>query len=281
MQHFILTRFNLHLWWKHDKNGRDIQTEEWLEERFRLFETYCMPSVLAQKCRNFKWICLFDEDTPERFRKRINGYCDKYGMFVPYYLNMEQTRHFQKFFQQKVYELADKDDTELLTTYLDNDDCMRNDFIERVQKYTKKVGYNTIFTFKYGLQYYTEYDIAVRIPYTNNHFLTYYERMSSTPRTVWGFWHFYIFNYRGIRIITINNPKNPMWIELIHNGNIDNDVKMTLSQKLITDKEYLHIYGLDIELKNGISSILVFTTRFAGRFVKQAVRRIRNKIRKE
>ena len=72
-----------------------------------------------------------------------------------------------------------------------------------------------------------------------------------------------------------------MWIEIIHNGNIDNDVKMTLSQKLITDKEYLHIYGLDIELKNGISSILVFTTRFAGRFVKQAVRRIRNKIRKE
>lgn len=281
MQHFILTRFNLRLWWTHDKNGGEIQTDAWLEERFRLFEAYCLPSVMAQGCMDFKWICLFDRDTPDRFKKRIEVYRRKFGVFFPFYLDAEEAGRFQRVFQEKVYELSDKSDTELLTTYLDNDDCLRRDFVRKVQGYTERTGYGTVFTFKYGLQYYTEYGIAVRIPYANNHFLTYYERMSPHPRTVWGFWHFSIFKYRGIRIVTVNNPENPMWIEVIHGGNIDNDVKMTLSHKLITEKGYLRRYGLHSELRGGTAAVCVFMTRFAVRFLRQAARRSRNKFRRE
>lgn len=280
MQHFILTRFNLRLHYRHDKNGRAVQTEKWLRERFRLFETYCMPSVMAQTCRNFRWICLFDESTPEEFCRRVAGYRGMHGVFFPFYPDTEQARHFQEFFSRKVYELADKGDEDLLTTYLDNDDCLRDDFVGRVQEYAGKTGHGTIFTFRYGLQYYTEHDIAVRIPYENNHFLTYYERLSDTPRTVWGFWHFSIFSYRSVDIITVNNPRDPMWIEVVHNGNIDNDVKMTLSHKLITDRDYLRRYGLDRELRSGMSSVSVFATRFAVRFIRQVVRRAGNKFKK-
>lgn len=279
MQHFILTRFNLHLCWSADKNGADVQTDLWLEKRFTLFETYCLPSIQSQTNRNFKWICLFDAGTSEKYRERISGYSIQCHEFMPFYLSKDEASEFRRYFQQKVYELSDKDDTGLLTTYLDNDDVLRCDFVEKVQKYTERVGYNTVFTFKYGIQYYTDYNIAVRIPYANNHFLTYYEKLSPVLRTVWGFWHFYIFKYSGIRIIMIDNPRNPMWIETIHDGNIDNDVKMTVSHRLLLARDILHRYGLAIDLPGRMSSLLIFSTRFQIRFLFQVKRRIRNKIR--
>ena len=278
MNHFILTRFNLRLWWKEDKRGGAIQTEEWLEERFRLFETFCLPSVKGQTCQDFKWICLFDEETPKNFRERIGGYAEAYDRFLPFYLNAEETKQFQSYFQRKVYELADKADEGLLTTYLDNDDCLRDDYVERVQRYTQKVRYGTVFSFKYGIQYYTEQNLAVRIPYKNNHFLSYYERLGEKSRTIWGFWHFSIYNYKGIRVATINNKENPMWVEVIHKGNIDNDVKMTLSHKLITDRKYMGRFGADFCMMSPLRSWTVFCTKFLFRFMGQVVRRGVNKI---
>ena len=280
MNHFILTRFNLRLWWKEDKNGGEIQTDGWLEERFRLFETYCMPSVMRQTCQDFKWICLFDEKTPEKYKERVEGYKKRYDRFCPFYLNERETKEFREFFQQKVYELADKDDEELLTTYLDNDDCLRRDYVAKVQRYTTKVEYGTVFTFNYGIQYYTEHNIAVRVPYVNNHFLTYYEALKPKVRTVWGFWHFSIFKYKGIGIITINNPKNPAWVEVVHNGNIDNDVKMTLSQKLMTEREYMRNFGVDVALLSHCRSWLLFCTVFQIRFLKQIIRRGLGKLKR-
>lgn len=67
MQHFILTRFNLNLWHK-DKNDNEINRNEWLAYRLNLFETYCLPSVVAQTEQNFKWIILVDKETPKEFQ---------------------------------------------------------------------------------------------------------------------------------------------------------------------------------------------------------------------
>jgi hypothetical protein len=278
MNHFILTRFNLRLWWKEDKRGGAILTEEWLEERFRLFEKFCLSSVMNQKCQSFKWICLFDEGTPEMFRRRVDGYRERCPQFYPFYLNEVETKHFQQFFQSKVYELADKGDERLLTTYLDNDDCLRDDYVEKTQELAEKVRFGTIITYKFGIQYYADMNLAVRIPYKNNHFLTYYEKLTSEPRTVWGFWHFSIFKYKGIRVMTVDNPKNPVWVEVIHKGNIDNDVKMTLSHKLITDRKYMGRFGADFCMMSPLRSWTVFCTKFLFRFMGQVVRRGGNKI---
>ena len=63
--HYILTRFNVDLYnknntkWQKDKNGTNIDPEIWLENRFKLFETYCLPSIINQTSKNFKWIVLF------------------------------------------------------------------------------------------------------------------------------------------------------------------------------------------------------------------------------
>ena len=49
IQHLLLTRFNVpHPAYARDKRGAAARTPEWLEHRFGLFETFCLPSVRAQ-----------------------------------------------------------------------------------------------------------------------------------------------------------------------------------------------------------------------------------------
>ena len=277
MNHFILTRFNLKLWWKEDKNHQSIQTKEWLEERFRLFETYTWPSIKAQTCQDFKWICLFDKDTPEIYKERIQRYHQEWDSFLPYYCGEKETKLFQSYFRHLVYKNADKSQNELLTTYLDNDDALHKDFIKDIQTRAKNLKFNTIISFQYGIQYYEEMNIAVRIPYKNNHFLTYYERLTEQIKTVWGFWHFSIFKYPHIAIELINNKNNPNWIETIHQGNIDNDVKMTLHHHLITNQSVLSEFGITTPIIKNTTAWYRFMCMFIPRFAKQIIRRIKNK----
>lgn len=278
MNHFILTRFNLKLWWKCDKNGRQIRTEEWLEERFRLFETYCWPSVMAQTMMKFKWICLFDEDTPLKYKERVEAYHARWKGFLPFFIGRDDTLRFQQFFQKKVAELADKNDAGLLTTYLDNDDCIERDYVKTLQQCAKTASYDTVFIFKYGIQYYERLNLAVKVPYANNHFLSFYECADAgRVKTVWAFWHFSIFRYHGVNFEVANNCSKPMWIELIHEGNIDNDVKMTLCQRLIVRRDSLEHFGLSLQLRPVTESVLLFCTAFQIRFIRQIVRRLKNK----
>ena len=56
--HFLITRFNIvQDWYKTaNRNAANIQSEEWLEERLRLYEQYCFPSVANQDTNNFVYI---------------------------------------------------------------------------------------------------------------------------------------------------------------------------------------------------------------------------------
>ena len=278
MNHFILTRFNLRLWEK-DKNNAPVQTAEWLEKRFNLFETYCFPSILSQTCKDFKWICLFDIDTPDKYKNKIQGYCKLMKGFIPCFLGKEETLRFFEYFKEQIKQYADSNDENLITTYLDNDDCLRIDYIEYIQNLSTHSSHNTIFSFKYGLQYFTTYNLAVRIPYPNNHFLSYYEKYNSNIKTVWGFSHFYIFQYKNINFNCINNERNPMWIEVVHENNVDNDVKMTLSLKLISSKYFLNNYGIN-RILNRKASICNYIFKLGPRFINQVIRRLKNKIGK-
>ena len=279
MNVFILTRFNIKLWWTSAKDGSPVQTEEWLEERFRLFEKYTYPSVTSLNYRDFHWICLFDASTPERFRQKVDGYIKDEPRLVACYITAQEAGKFQDVFRQKVRSLA-KEGEGLITIYLDNDDCVRNDYIDKLIAFAKDANYGTVFSFKYGIQYYEQMNLAVRIPYPNNHFLAYYEEMGDHIKTIWGFWHFVIYKYRKINIYTDNNREDPMWIEVIHKANVDNDVKMTSSQKLVLQKDCLREFGLPIILKDRWMTVFLFCTSFQMRFLRQVARRIMDKIRR-
>ena len=82
MEHYILTRFNLCLWTK-DKKSNETRTDKWLKQRFELFERYCLPSIIHQTSKSFKWIVLFDATTPQYYKQKIKGYESRCEQFCP------------------------------------------------------------------------------------------------------------------------------------------------------------------------------------------------------
>lgn len=177
----------------------------------------------------------------------------------------------------KEYQKTHSEEDRIITTYLDNDDALRQDFVQKVQLAAERVKLKTFISFCKGVQYFTELQIATRIPYKNNHFISFVEALDglNPVLTVYGFGsHFYIEEIPGCQIEYIEGE--PMWVEVIHEENIDNDVKMTLHTKLITNQAVLTPFGDNFTISQ--RSRIIYITRFLWRRLRQTVRRVKNKI---
>ena len=141
IHHFILTRFNLLIWVK-DKTGKEFDRELWLQKRLELFETFCLPSLTSQTCKEFTWILLVDAETPQPYRNRIMSYRDVCKQIVIIPVRREGGLQFAKIMgevvrKQLVERNASSNDL-CLTTYLDNDDCLHNDYVAKVQELSRQ-----------------------------------------------------------------------------------------------------------------------------------------------
>lgn len=129
-QHYLITRFNLKKeGWNTSKNNIPVLTEEWLERRFKLFESFCFPSVKHQSNQNFTWLVYFDVDTPKTFKDRILGLSLGYPKFQPRFVE-----NMQAFVPAIQEELSKVTAEYLITSRIDNDDCIAYNFIADIQK---------------------------------------------------------------------------------------------------------------------------------------------------
>lgn len=283
IHHYILTRFNLALWTK-DKAGKEIGDTGWLERRMRLFETFCLPSVASQTSKDFEWILLLDENTPEVYLDRIKGYKERCRQIRPIKVRSGYGAHFAKIFQSVVTDSLSRCGAEegdlCLTTYLDNDDSIARDFVEDVQRRCASLPVteeNGVFlSYDYGLQLYADMgNVTTRILYPNNHFITYAEsiRNGRHVRTCYGYGSHFLIEMNGMaRVEHVVEKKKPMWIEVIHKENVDNDVKMTIHTCLVKDRETLRRdFALDMAVGEG------HRLRLAVRIILQAWRRLKEK----
>lgn len=280
IHHFLLTRFNITLW-QHDKKGNVIDRSKWLEERLQLFETYCLPSVAGQNCKDFVWFLLLDESTPETYRDRILSYKDICPNIRLVSVKSGYGFRFVEVFQGVVSEYLEKfrgDVDELcLTTYLDNDDCLHREYVQDVQNFVRQNSLNHIedyfLAYDYGLQYYTDLKVVTRISYPNNHFMTLVERVGDI-KTCYGYGsHFMLESENVAQVKHIKTLDKPMWIEVIHGNNVDNDVKMTFDTKIIRKGEdYLQSdFSIDVPVETNQ------TSAFFLRCIKQIYRRAHDK----
>jgi hypothetical protein len=129
-RHVILTRFNVKI------EQAPAASTEWLDDRFSLFERFCLPSVQAQTCGNFVWVVFCDPDIPARYRNRIREYA-KWPTLRPIYF-----RHTfeQGMVRAAVAELA-RGYTHLITSRLDNDDAICRTFVASVQARFHRQGF--------------------------------------------------------------------------------------------------------------------------------------------
>ena len=277
MKHFIITRFNLKLW-PHDKNRRLTRTDEWVKERFRLFETWCLPSIAAQTVKDFTWVLLFDRQTPAEEVEKVKAYQCLCPQIRALGVDCKENLHLD--FKYTISEIATKltkdsgEEDLVLTTYLDSDDALREDYVEKVQEVARRCKPNTFISFKNGVQLFEQLNIAFHLVYPENHFISYLESAKGNVNSVYLWSHVDINKHPDCEVIFIDDK--PMWMEVVHGINVDNDIYLMKKTKLITQQDVLGPFGL----KHLLSAHprRTYFTSYIPRFFRQAVRRINYKL---
>lgn len=222
-KHYILTRFNINISFLNNKfpfkdpnnppNMR-ILDEDYLEERFNLFEKYTLPSIKKQSNQNFKWIILFHKRTPNKFLNRIKELKKVYN-FVDLYLDDHDSFNFSDYCK-KHEDISDM----YITTRLDNDDIIDEDFCYKIQKYANENLHECFLSFPYGAKLDLNFSKQFDINYKFNHFIS---MIGSNENTILNFNHAAIDKI-GKEIVYLKT-KRPMWIEIIHQSNVINEIK--------------------------------------------------------
>jgi|26BtaG_2_1085354.scaffolds.fasta_scaffold00119_13 hypothetical protein len=253
MKHFLITRFNLkNEHWKHTKSGQQVITEEWLHERFRLFETYCFPSVENQTNQKFYWCILFDTQTPSVYKEKIEHIATKGTNIYPLFI--DGFKSLQSALIEFITSQLNKNDKYIITTRLDNDDIIHKDFIDTIQSLSVQKD-KTIIDLIEG------YQVSINNKETDlRAYRSQYNPFISLVESVRDFKTVISKDHNDWKSLDniITYDSKPMWIQLIHKGNLTND-----KIKALKKVSNLHIeeFGLDkLTFDNPNSSIVLYNT---------------------
>jgi len=149
-KHIIITRFNVPTaTWEVTREGKKPLSEEWLSDRFSIFQKYCFPSFKNQKNQNFIWLVFFDVNTSEKYKEIIYRLQSEFSKFTPVFI-----REFPEM-QPKLLEIIpqyfDENTKYIITSDIDNDDLLHSDFTDTVQKKYKPTN-NLVIDLKSGIQ---------------------------------------------------------------------------------------------------------------------------------
>lgn len=212
--HYLITRFNLrNPKWDVTKNNEALLTDEWMEHRMELFSNFCLPSVVAQTNKNFTWLLYFDVTTPDRFRRQIEELTSAYNNIRAFFINGMPD------FYPQVKKLIEAEATKpyLITSRIDNDDCIHRSFIDEIQKQFNSQEYRAIDVLK-GYSLLTNPLMLGKKEHVFNPFISLIEK-NTNPKTVWlsdhNMWK------KENRITRITDKR--LWLSVIHDKNKINE----------------------------------------------------------
>ena len=228
IDHVFLTRFNL------PSEGAESlirAREDWLVQRVELFQRYTLPSMAAQTCRDFSWIVYFDPESPA-WLKQLAASCADRGVFVPLY----RTRVDPEALVADIRSVTGAQGRELLTTNLDNDDGLSNDFVARLQSAPVR-GPRTAVYLRHGLIKSPDGLFFRDDPV--NAFCSVREAWADEPLTCWTDWH----NMLDRHMPVIRVAGGPAWLQVIHTNNVSNRVR----GRLVSPAAYRSTFGALVE----------------------------------
>jgi hypothetical protein len=126
--HVLMTRFNL------ATPGREAahrRRNDWLSERFDLFERYCLPSVASQDRQDFRWIVYFDDETPQWARERVDR-AREIREFFPYYTGLFDATGWARTVREIIG--PPRPGRLIITSNLDNDDGLAISYLSRIRR---------------------------------------------------------------------------------------------------------------------------------------------------
>jgi len=213
-KHFLITRFNLRKDdWTTNKKNKAVLTEEWHKNRFKLFTDYCFSSVKSQTNKDFLWLVYFDTTTPDDYKNIIASLQKEMTNFIPIYI--EGMSHFLPSIKSYI---KDFDEEYLITSTLDNDDCISRTYINEVQKRFAKQDFMAVdFIDGFTIQTQSLIKVGKKI-HQFNPFISLIEK-NNNPKTICNVSHRIwkkekrILQIRGIRV----------WASVIHHENKVNE----------------------------------------------------------
>jgi hypothetical protein len=213
-RHVIVTAFNTAR--SHNPNEVHLAFRTrpgWLDERFDLFERYCLPSVLGQTNQNFLWMIYFHPSTSEDHLERARrGFGGRTNICI---------KLAEVFASERIRADLDADlgrsSGWLVTTRLDNDDGLHRDFVDLLQAKVR-VGQEEVLEFPWGIVYVSGTPYFSRQPH--NAFISLSEPMDSL-QTV-----FCVRHKEVARRFPITNvTSRPAWLQSIHGDNVGNKIR--------------------------------------------------------
>jgi hypothetical protein len=211
--HVILTRFNVR--WVEDANAPSIGTDPvWLENRFALFERYCLPSILGQSRQNFTWLIFFDGDMPQPYRDRAAALASLASRIVPIFCGTLPI----ELVQESVRKALPQAPRWLLTSRLDNDDGLHADFAATVQA-AQRFEQAEVLNCPTGVILRDSRAYRRRDP--SNAFISLSEPFAGAKTVFSILRHVYASESYPLRQLT----DAPMWLQVIHTSNVSNRVR--------------------------------------------------------
>ena len=215
-KHYLITRFNLrNKNWDVTKNNETLLTREWMSHRIGLFSNFCLPSVANQSNSNFQWLLFFDETTDADFKVTLEDLLQPFQNFKSFYIDGMDAFHpeIKKFIAED-----SKDSDYIITSRIDNDDCIHKDYINTIQGQFKSQDFMAIDILKgYSLQISPDIMLGKK-EHIFNPFISLIEKNDS-PKTVWfsdhNMWK------KESRRIEIANKR--LWMSIIHEKNAVNE----------------------------------------------------------
>ncbi len=206
-EHALITRFNL----KTLYSSFDTNDSTWLDERFELFERFCFPSVKNQTNQLFRWYILYDTNLPIRYKNKLVGYTNEMRNLHPIFL--------EKFDKEVLSSLISQDTKAdfLISTRLDSDDSIENNFIQCVQDNFDSQDFSYL-NFLNGYEYVLDKGFNKLNSFQRNPFMSLIEKRQPNSN----YYTIYKTPHDEVDRSKVHNLKSSRWCINIHGGNVIN-----------------------------------------------------------
>lgn len=162
LEHVVIIRFSVDMNRTEFANKLEsLLSEERLDYRFKLFETYCLPSLLQQSIVDFKVIMLVDKNLPFKFVNRLNRLViNEHNFFVHYWKQEDRLES-----NEWLRGYLDVSKKFLCTTRMDDDDLIhkKSNELFKLCLYEKRNTFNknSIYHLSSGIYVHIEQDETI------------------------------------------------------------------------------------------------------------------------
>ncbi|BCY28678.1 glycosyltransferase [Flavobacterium okayamense] len=215
-KHLLITRFNLKNpeWKQLTKNNESLLDNSWMNERLELFANYCFPSISNQTNQNFEWLLYFDSTTSEIHKSKIAEIIGNKNNVKTFFIDGMPV------FNESIIKYVEENISAeyLITSRIDNDDCIHKDFINEIQKHFDKQDFLAIDNIEgYTLQIEPNFILGKK-EHIFNPFISLIEK-NEHPKTVWH----YVHNMWKKEPRLIHVTEKRLWLSVIHGKNKVNE----------------------------------------------------------